>query len=251
MLTLAITLRLTRETVSELEALLPTISTLYSAVSIVAAPTDNQTLIDQVRSHHKIFLQVGQKRVENRRYLTLKQALAIDSASHIHYCDGDHLLTRLRPHLEDWKRTLAHIVQTDCLIIGRTPEVFESYPSALRETEKTINLVASYLLGQPVDLGAGARGFSRAAAQYLIQHAHYETHAVATDAEWPVLLHHAGFHIATYASQGALYHIWNDSQRQRLVSVEQWTKRTQLAHLIIEAGIHAAQRDNLPSVNVS
>lgn len=238
---LAIAWQLDADSVNRFENLYPHILELYQSVSVVLPPTSDNQLLTRIRQLPNLKLLIGKQPSENRRYLTIQQALKSDTATHIHYCDGDHVLSRMEKYLDDWKRILEQIGRdTDCLIVGRTPSVFESYPRALRETEQIINQVGSYLLGQSVDLGSGSRVFSRRAVEYLMKYASPDTHGVATDAEWPVLLHRAGFRIKAVESSGAIYEITNSDYRARLESVEQWSKRVNLAHIIIQAGIEAA-----------
>lgn len=244
---LAIAWRLDADSVNRFENLYPRIIELYQGVSVVLPPTSDNQLLNRIRQLPSLKLIIGKQPSENRRYLTIQQALKFDTVTHIHYCDGDHVLSRMENHLEDWKQILGRIGDTDCLIVGRTTSVFEKYPRALRETEQIINQVCSYLLGQSVDLGSGSRGFSRRAVEYLMNHASPDTHGIATDAEWPILLHRAGFRIEAVESSGAIYEITNADHLARLESVEQWSKRVHLAQIIIQAGIDAA--GYLPSDN--
>jgi hypothetical protein len=243
---LAMAWRFNSDDVARFRRLMPIMETLYSGISIVTMPDCDPQLVEELRAIPNLKLLIGQRPNENRRYLTIQQALEFEQVTHIHYCDGDHVLSRMESFLDDWKQSVFAIHVTDCLIIGRSQAVFESYPPALKETEKIINLVGSHLLGQPVDLGSGSRGFSRRAVEFLVKYAPPETHGIATDLEWPVLLSQAGFRVTTYESNGAVYEIANEAARQRLESVEQWSKRTDVARIIIQAGVEAANRQDLP-----
>ncbi len=236
---LALTWRITPGDFARFEALYPLLRDLYAGISIYAPPGCDPALVAAVAGYDRVKLSVSGQRVDNRRWRAIQQALDFDAA-YVHLCDGDHALVRMMRDLDDWRQTLAALRQTDCLIVGRSPEVLASYPAALRETERMINLVGSYLLGQPVDLGSGARGFSRRAVEYLVAHASPQTHPVATDAEFPVLLHRAGFKVTTFESSGAIYELQGDAHRDQLDSADQWAKRVELARVIIEAGIDAA-----------
>lgn len=218
-------------------ALYPQIASRYSAVSIVTPPDIDiglRTLLARL-SHVTITAEEG-----NRRLRTLQQSLSLSDATHIHYCDGDHLVARLENYINEWNRTLEAIPTADCLIVGRTEAVFESYPAALRETERIINRVASHLLGQQTDLGAGERGFSRAAVEHIITCANPETHAIATDSEYPILLHKAGFSVKTHFSAGTFYEVENERHQAQLTTVAQWEKRVKLADMIIATAIATA-----------
>lgn len=246
---LAIAWRLDSDRLSRFEKLYPLIMELYSGISLVLPPTSNKQLLNRVQELPRLKLLIGKHVVENRRYLTIQQALKFDTATHIHYCDGDHVLSRMENYLDDWKRVLEAMTDTDCLIIGRSSAVFNSYPRPLRETERIINQVGSYLLKRNVDLGSGARGFTRRAVEFLMKHASIETHGVATDAEWPILLYSAGFTINTFESEGAIYEVANENHRMLLESAQQWEKRVNLAYMIIQAGIDAASYEYYPADN--
>ncbi len=241
---LALTWRPLDHDLERFQQLYPMLMELYAGVSIATPPGDTENLERFATQHENMKLHISPQGQENRRYQTLRQALEFHEAQYIHACDGDHAVSRIASHLEDWRESLVAMRDVDCLIIGRSPQVFESYPPALKETERLINLTASYHLDKEIDLGSGARGFSRRAATYLIQHSSPETHALATDSEWPVLLHRAGFSVGTYESKGAYYAIYSEEHRERLHSAAQWHKRVNIAHLIIQAGIDAAKHSN-------
>ncbi|NUQ05071.1 MAG: hypothetical protein HUU31_14395 [Anaerolineae bacterium] len=224
------------------------LSELYCGISIYTPPNCDPNLLQQLSSFPNVKLTEGRLQVENRRYFALRQALEFACASYMHYCDGDHAFARIEQNPQDWKVSLETLHHADCLIIERSPHVLESYPQALKTTERIINLVGTYLLGQSVDLGSGSRGFSRRAVEHLIVHASPNTHGVATDMEWPVLLSKAGFTISTYESDGAIYEIENEDHRHQLENANQWSKRVELARLIIDAGIRAANRSDLPLI---
>lgn len=245
---LAVAWRPSENGVKRFEALRPLIDDLYCGMSIVVPPNTDADLIARLRPYPMVKVRVGKQMRENRRYYTLQQALEFTDADFIHYCDGDHVISRLERDPDDWRRGLDAMQNTDCLIIGRSAVVFETYPRTLVETEKIINLVASYLLGQNVDLGSGSRGLSRRAVEFLMQYASPETHGVATDSEWVVLLHRAGYDIKTYESDTAIYEVLTEAQRDFLESAEQWSKRVQIAHMIIDAGLAASVRDDLPKL---
>ncbi|MEO0564978.1 MAG: hypothetical protein AAF125_22925, partial [Chloroflexota bacterium] len=129
--------------VKRFEQRFPVISELYSGVSIVVPPTTDRLLVNRLQNKPGLKLSVGNQGNENRRYRTIKQALTFEAATHIHYCDGDHVIARMEHNLADWKHVLERIGDTDCLIVMRSPAVFEQYPRPLRETERIINQVGS------------------------------------------------------------------------------------------------------------
>ena len=134
---LAMTLPLNEKNVERLESITPIVEELYCGLSIVSPPTSLMHLAHTVKAMRvSNRLHIGTEAQENRRYLCVKQALDFENATHIHYCDGDHVLSRIESGYSDWKRILEAMQSVDCLIIGRTQSVMESYPTPLRETEK-------------------------------------------------------------------------------------------------------------------
>lgn len=242
---LALAWRLSENSIARFEALRPLMDELYTGISIVVSPNTDGTLVARLQENPAIKVHVGTQIIENRRYLTIQQALDFEDGDFIHYCDGDHAISRMERDIDDWQHILEAMQKTDCLIIGRSESVFESYPRPLMETEKIINQVASQLIGQQVDLGSGSRGLRRSAVEFLLNYASPETHGVATDSEWVVLLHRAGYDIQTYTSNSAIYEVLTDAGRELLESAEQWSKRVKIAQMIIEAGLVASRRNDL------
>jgi hypothetical protein len=188
------------------------------------------------------------------RHAALQKAL--DSpGSHVHYADMDRLLHWVEAWPAEWESTLAAIPEHDCLIIGRSKRAWATHPRALQETERSINDIFSHLLGQPVDLGAGARGFSRPAALCLLANSP-PGRALGTDAEWPVLLQRAGFAVDSLAVDGLEWESPDrqaggpadeEPRRQAAAAYDQdvshWLRRAALALEIIQAGLDASRRE--------
>jgi hypothetical protein len=126
------------------------------------------------------------------RYLAIQVAIQAAAArvSHVHYADLDMLLHWIEVRPEEWRQILARIQTAQCLVTGRTERAFRTRPQAIQQTERLINTVFSHVLGQPVDLGLGSRGFSRRAAEFVVANS---APGGWGDAAWPVLLHRAGF----------------------------------------------------------
>jgi hypothetical protein len=231
----------------------PQLEQVYS-LGVVAVPADpDSTAPDQVRavavgSH---WLVIDSPRPAWSRYLALQNALHTAAASHIHYADMDRLLRWVETRPTEWRQTVAAVVQSDCLIIGRTSQAFQTHPQALQQTEQMINSVFSHLLGQVVDLGGGSRGFSRRSAHQLISHS---APGPWEDARWPLLLHQAGVRLDYLAVDGL---DWESADRhqpkaattdlqQRLAAAydadpHHWARRVQIALQIVEAGLAVGQ----------
>jgi hypothetical protein len=184
------------------------------------------------------------------RHSAIQKALET-SASHVHYADMDRLLRWVETKPREWQHSVEVLQKTDCLIIGRTEEAFRTHPRAIQQTERIVNMVFSHLLGQPVDLCAGSKGFSRRAVKFLVASSP-PGRALGTDAEWPMLLHRAGFAVDCLAVDGL---DWESADRYRTQAADRdtqrrvaeaydqdaghWAFRVQVALEIVQAGLAA------------
>jgi len=187
------------------------------------------------------------------RYIALQQALTTQAGT-IHYADMDRLLRWVETRQDEWRMVLNEIQASDCLVIGRTPAAYASHPQALRQTEAISNAVVSHLLGEDMDVSAGSKGFSRAAAEFLVDNTQPRD-ALGADAEWPILLKRAGFKVKYRAVDGLDWESADryqdraaDSQSQLLVAEEydanpaNWEWRVQVAQEIVRVGIETSIR---------
>jgi hypothetical protein len=181
--------------------------------------------------------------------------LALDSgADFIHYADMDRLIRWVETRPDEWRRTVQFVSDADHAMMGRTAQAYRTHPNALIETEKISNSFVSYCLGQPVDVSAGSKGFSRRAAQFLMANAK-PGRALGADGEWAVLLDRAGFRLCYVEVDGLDWETADryqdraadgDRQRQMADAYDQdasnWAARVQVALEIVQAGIDAMQR---------
>ncbi|MBI1278506.1 MAG: hypothetical protein GC179_10300 [Anaerolineaceae bacterium] len=190
------------------------------------------------------------------RYMALKLTQKTDASS-VHYVDMDRLLRWLETQPDELKRTLERVQTCECLVIGRTEGAWETHPKSMRQTEAISNGLFSRLLGHPLDLSAGSKGFSRAALDCLMANTQ-AGRAIGADSEWVVICQRAGFKVESLLVDGLDWEIADrfqetaaDAQRQGLVrdeydaDAENWAHRVRIAHEIIEAGMDAFERSNL------
>jgi hypothetical protein len=124
------------------------------------------------------------------------------------------------------------------------------------QTEAISNLVISHLVGRTLDVSAGSKGFSRRAAQFLVDNTR-PGRALGTDGEWTVLLQRAGFCIDYVQVDGLDWESADryqaeaaDAQGQRLAALaydaepRNWEYRLAVAMEIVQAGIEAAERSD-------
>lgn len=184
------------------------------------------------------------------RYMCLKRALEIP-AEFIHYVDCDRLIRWVELRPDELRDTVAAVQDADYTVIGRTQAAWDTHPRAMFETEAIINETFSQLLGKTMDFGAGSKGISRRAGEFLMQHI-VADEAFAMDAAWAVLLHRRGFEIAALEVDGLDWETADrnrdqaadrDTQRQLAADVDanpdRWAMRVKIARTIIKAGIAA------------
>lgn len=187
------------------------------------------------------------------RYTALRRALDTP-ANHIIYIDLDRLLHWYEIRPEEWQIVADRGIEADCLIFGRSALAYQTHPRALVMTELISNAVVSYFLGRKVDVSAGCKGFSRRAVEFLMANTTPQR-ALGTDAEWPILLHRAGFRIDYFEVEGL---DWESADRyrqnaadglsQRLLAQdydadpEHWAQRVEVALEIIQVALEIQGR---------
>lgn len=187
------------------------------------------------------------------RYMALKLA-SQSAAPWIHYADMDRLIRWIEQRPDEWLKTLTLIPTCDYLVIGRTAQAYQTHPAALVQTEAMSNAVISHIVGTPMDVSAGSKGFSQAAARYVLEHT-TPGHALGTDGEWTVLLKHAGFKMAYKEVDGLDWESADryqanaaDGLRQKQAAAAydadpaNWARRTAVAAEIIRVGLETARR---------
>ncbi len=187
------------------------------------------------------------------RYRALKASLE-SQPDFIQYADLDRLIRWIETRPDEWQRTLERIQQSECLVIGRTEAAWATHPQVMIRVEKIINDVFSFHLGQALDFGSGSKGFSRAAAEFIVTHGRPDG-AIGADTEWPILCQRAGFRVEGLLVDGLDWEIPDqyqdkaaDAERQQKIAVEydadvqRWMYRVETTTEAIEAGLEALRR---------
>jgi hypothetical protein len=173
-----------------LEAQLPALAGSYSAVAALCSQQTNARVLALLAAHGaQVRLEEGRQEgvpgVGAVRGQALRAALEAGT-SHIQLCDFDralHWMARYPAELEVVARLVTHY---DLLVLGRTPRAWSTHPTYQTETEALFNRVFFLATKLPWDVGAGSRGMSRAAAEWLLATSMDPT--VGVDGEWPLLL---------------------------------------------------------------
>jgi hypothetical protein len=228
----------------------PAVQEVTSSIVLVTPPGEGAEPVLSLAEPPVLQVVVSSNRAVGR-YVALRHALAAD-ATHVLCADLDRLMRWVEVAPDEWLGLTAVVQRSDCLVVGRTDRAFQTHPQALQQTERVINAVFSELLGASVDLGGGARGFSRAAAQFVVAHAEPEAWS---DAAWPILAQRGGFRVDylaldcndwetadRYLGRSADPDTQRHEAEKRDQDPKQWSDRVRLAHAIIEAGLEARRR---------
>jgi len=243
-----------RGELARFQRLLPELGQVYDELVISLPPQPDPVLVEALRASNPRLTVAITNDWSWGRYTALQMALETH-CNHIHYADFDRLLRWVETRPEEWQRTVSAIQEADCLLVGRTPAAYATHPQALVQTEAISNRVISHLLGRPVDVSAGSKGFSRAAAAYVIANT-LPGHALGTDGEWPVLLQRAGFRVDYISVDGLDWESADRFQEQAANPYSQrqaagaydadpqnWQHRIAVAMEIVHCGLVASVRD--------
>lgn len=230
----------------------PEFSRWCAGVAVVTPPDPEPDAVEMLASLREVQVLTRGDWVEGRQ-LALNTALEFD-CDFVHYVDCDRLLRWFELHSDELRQTIEVLQTIDCLVIGRTEAAFATHPRCLRDTERITNAVFSQLLGEPLDLCAGSKGFSREAAEFLARNSQ-PSHGWCTDAEWIVLLHRAGYGIDSLLVDGLDWETADrylphaaDAETQRRAAEAydldpaNWEARVRVAQESIQAGLAALDR---------
>jgi SAM-dependent methyltransferase len=236
--------------------LLPLLQQAYSGIAISLPPETDTELVHRLQELTQVEV-VTTPDWSWGRSLALELALDF-SGTHIQYVDFDRLLRWVETRQAEWEQILEAILEFDCLIIGRSTRSYQTHPQALIQTEAISNLVVSHLVGQPLDVSAGSKGFSRKACEYLVANCELGP-ALGTDAEWPLILKRAGFQVNSTSVDGL---DWESADRFRETAADHqsqkyeaeiydadpqnWARRVDVAMEIVRVGFETVNRKLAP-----
>jgi hypothetical protein len=242
-----------RGEIPRLERLFPQIQGVYSGIVISLPPWSKDEDVKRLEALPSVQVIINQEWATGR-YMALKGALDGEGDS-IQYVDLDRLIRWVETRPEEWLQTVDQVEETDCLVIGRTAAAWATHPQVMIQVEQVINSTFSYLLGQELDFGAGSKGLSRRAAEFVMANTRPEN-ALGTDVEWPILLHRAGFRVQGVLVDGLDWEIPDqyqdkaaDLERQMALAKEydekvaNWRRRVGDTVNVFAAGLDALQRE--------
>lgn len=242
-----------RGELARLQRLYPLLQAVYGSILISLPPVAQPADVEVVRALPSVRAWVNDEWAHGR-YMALNRSLET-ACTHVHYADMDRLLRWVETRPDEWRATVRAVQESDCLVIGRTEQAWETHPRALYQTERIYNLFFSHLLGVEVDLGAGSKGFSRRAVEVLAANAE-KGRALGADAEWVILLHRAGFAVETRLVDGLDYESADryadqaaDAETQRRAAdaydaeAQNWQRRVEVTLETVESGLDALRRE--------
>jgi hypothetical protein len=240
------------------EQLLPDLEKVYAHIAISFPPLADAQ-VTRLFTEGPFASYAGITVIQNQvwswgRYKALQQALQAP-VTHIHYADMDRLLRWVETRPVEWRQVTAQIEAGDYLVMGRSASAYATHPQALVRTEAISNRLISQLVGQALDVSAGSKGFSRQAAQFLVDWTQ-PGKALGTDGAWTVLLQRAGFRV-NYLEVDGLDWETADRYQMQSASAEQqraqaqaydqdpahWAMRVEVALEIVQAGLDAAAQE--------
>jgi hypothetical protein len=234
------------------QRLLPKLMEMYTWIGVSLPPDVDSRIVEQLSSLPLVEIRITSHWSEGR-HTALAAAMA-QLSGYIHYADFDRLLRWVETRPDEWKAAVQALEGLDCVIFGRTEAAYSTHPQALVKTEAISNRVVSHLLGMPVDASAGSKGFSRAAAEFLLAHSR-PGRALGMDGEWPVMLHRAGYRVDYMEVDGLDWESadrYQDAsagpERQSRTAAEydrdasNWLHRAAVAEEIVAAGLEASLR---------
>jgi hypothetical protein len=242
-----------------LEKIMPVLGGVYSAIAIALPPFVEAQVVRSLRAIAErpgsiLLPPLVTSDWRGGRYRALQHSLQA-ACSHVQYADLDRLLRWVETRPEEWRQAARHVEAADCLVIGRTPQAYATHPRALVETEEISNAVASHCMGRVLDFSAGSKGFSRRAAELLVELASPDQ-AMGSDSEWPILLQRADYTVDYIEVDGLDWEIPDheqdaaaDEERQRLLAESydsdpsNWRRRVKVAAEIVQSALEASRRD--------
>jgi SAM-dependent methyltransferase len=234
-----------------LQRFFPKLREMYQYTLVVLPPMVDPELVADVES-------LGMTAVVSRdwsagRFQALRAALGTGSEL-IHYVDLDRLVRWVETREDEWRRSVKLLGEADCVCFGRTPAAYATHPRALIETEATSNRVISHLIGRPLDISAGSKGFTRQAALFMDAHTQPGA-SMGLDAAWLVLLNRAGYRIKYVEVDGLDWESADqyrleaaDAETQRQAATEydadtrHWEWRARVADEVVKMGLIAANQ---------
>lgn len=176
--------------VSLIAEFLPVLASCYGAVTAFCS-SETRPAILELLLRQGVVAQVdreksaGIQRMGDVRRQTVRAGLETGT-THLQLCDFDRALHWIAHYPGELAAVVQEIPDYDLLVLGRTERAWATHPPYQAQTEPLFNHVFALATGLSWDVGAGSRGLSRRAAEWLLRVSEEPT--VGVDAEWPLLI---------------------------------------------------------------
>lgn len=169
------------------------------------------------------------------RIKALKRAMRKDD-EHFFVCDFDKILHWIRIEPDELVRVLLRRYFKDITSIGRSEEIFRTYPDSWYMPETSINGIVSKIVGKKMDVLTAVFVMRRKAAEVIVESA--KEKGWGSCVEWLLLCNKAGLSIGNWNAKGLS---WEDPERfksemkragglkkwkeENYNSIDEWEKR--------------------------
>jgi hypothetical protein len=203
---------------------------MYAGVYVTATAASDSRIVEALRAAGARVRADGDARAGENRRRAVADALA-SGASSIFSCDFDRWLHWAK-FFPDELAALPTRIADECpeswyVSLGRTSRAYATHPLVQRATEEATNHALSLVLGRGVDATAGASWLTRRGAEIVLSESIEPT--LATDAEWPLLVHRVDpARVGFLACEGLEFETADrfELEIELAGGVEQWLERT-------------------------
>ncbi len=226
---------------------LPLLNSLFAGIAVHATHATSRTTLDVLAAQGALVQQEAADAFAGYTLLGRPRRAAValglhHPAEHLLFCDFDRVLHWAETYPEELAEVVTALPQADCTVLGRTARAYDTHPQVQRDTEALINHVFWLASGLAWDIGAGARGLSRRAAEELL--ANCPDESIGNDGTWPIHLLRQGDCAVGYAATEGLEFETPDRYRDQIDAAggldvwlaqidtdpRQWAQRLAIAH---------------------
>lgn len=192
--------------VDEISSYGPKITALFDEVYLCISDQTQPSVIAACREDFANIKVIKKRGAADARRQVLQFALSSTTQrQEMMYCDFDRVITWLKLYPEELgevvHRFASHFPH-EYVVVGRTPEAFETHPAAWKDTEMITNKMSALAFGiDGLDITAGAAIFSRNAGERIAAF----SKATHTDCEWPKIIQDNGGSLGEIKVDGLSY----------------------------------------------
>lgn len=203
---------------------------MYAGVFVTATTASDSRIVEALRAAGARVRADGDERAGENRRLAVATALG-SGVSSVFSCDFDRWLHWAQFFPDELTALPTRVAdqhpESSYVCLGRTPRAYATHPLVQRATEAATNHALALALGREVDATAGACWLTREAAEIVLRDSIEPT--LATDVEWPLLVHRVDPARVTFLACEGLEFETADRFKAEIEDAggfEEWVKRT-------------------------